>query len=79
MKYVITESGAIGMGGNSEYHKNIAAAIPAIEQPAKVVSAGYCKMGEDGKWTVYGNSIGYSMSAKPEDAEKLNTQITKYE
>ncbi len=64
MKYVITSHNnfAIGCGA---YHQDLAKGLTG-----NVVSAGYMKF-VDGKIKVYGNSVGYMIDSKPEDAKLL--------
>jgi hypothetical protein len=39
---------------------------------SKVTSAGFCKMGVDGKWIAVGTSASLNCSARTNDAEILN-------
>lgn len=63
MKYVISDKGEVNIGGG--FHIDLAS-----DFIGKVVSAGWCEK-EDGKWRVFGGSIGYRIKSKPEDAEIL--------
>ncbi|HEY4414911.1 MAG TPA: hypothetical protein VGO57_04385 [Verrucomicrobiae bacterium] len=42
---------------------------------SNVQSAGFCNCDETGKWTVSGESVSLKLSARPEDAEILNTLL----
>ena len=66
MKYIITDQNEVRIGSNDTFHK-----ILAESAVGRVVAAGYCEK-KNGKWEVHGESIGFSLKAKPEDAEILN-------
>ncbi|MEK7113054.1 MAG: hypothetical protein AAB875_07130 [Patescibacteria group bacterium] len=65
MKYVITDKGKARIG--TGYHINLAKGLPG-----KVVSAGLCEIDSEGKYRVYGSSLGFSLNSKPHDADILN-------
>ena len=67
MKYIITDQNEVCVGIDNKLHMELAEGFEG-----KVVSAGYCRKGEDGKYVVFGRSIGYHINSKPEDAVKLN-------
>lgn len=70
MKYVITDKGEARVEPNFMLHMDI-----AIGLEGHVVAAGHCRRGVDGRWYVYGESFGFGIKAKPEDADILNQQI----
>ena len=39
----------------------------------KAVSAGFCQLGEDGKWVAWGKSVALKLNSRPEDEKILNT------
>jgi len=65
MKYVISDKGEVKIGGG--FHADLAANFKG-----EVVAAGHCLIGTDGKYEVFGESIGFRIKSKPEDAEILN-------
>ena len=66
MKYIITDQNEVRIGSDDTFHK-----ILAENVVGRVVAAGYCEKKND-KWEVYGESIGFSIKSKPEDAEVIN-------
>ncbi len=66
MKYVITDQNEARVGGG--YHSDLAEGLKG-----KVVSAGQCIKREDGRYEVFGESYGYGIRSKPEDAETLDS------
>lgn len=64
VKYVISDKDEVVLG--YDFHQNL-----ARDFKGRVISAGHCKS-VDGKFEVYGESIGYGIQSKPEDAEYLN-------
>lgn len=61
MKYIITDKGEVEIGENT-FHQ-----ILAQNVEGRVVAAGHVRF-KDGKAEVYGESFGYGISAKKEDA-----------
>ena len=41
----------------------------------KIISAGFCKLDETGKWTTGGRSASLGMAARPQDAGILNAHL----
>jgi len=72
MKYVISDKGEVNIGSENVYHVNL-----AKDFSGRVVAAGYCEKNTDGTYNVWGRSIGYCISAKPEDAKLLESQQTE--
>lgn len=66
MKYVITDLGEVNIGNG--YHADLAMSLNG-----KVVRAGHCNKTTEGKYEVFGESIGYHINALPEDAVILET------
>lgn len=65
MKYIITDKDEAGIGG--PYHVDI---YSDNAFKGNVISAGHCKKLPDG-FKVWGESFGYGIQSKPEDAETL--------
>lgn len=66
MKYIITDKNEVRVGSNT-FHQILSEGCEG-----KVVSAGHCEKGENGKYRVWGSSIGYGIDSKPEDALLLD-------
>ena len=66
MKYVITDQGEVALGHNT-FHQ-----ILGEKCKGKVIAAGHCRL-VDTKYEVYGESIGYGIQSKPEDADFINS------
>lgn len=64
MKYIITDQNEARTGG--AYHQDM-----AQDCNGRVIRAGHCKKNQDGTYSVWGESFGYGISAKPEDADIL--------
>ena len=64
MKYIITDKNEVRTGGM--YHKEM-----GDECEGKVIRAGHYTKNKDGTYKVFGESIGYSIEAKEEDAQIL--------
>ena len=64
MKYVISDLGEITIG--NDFHFNLARGFLG-----KVVRAGHCHL-KEGIYEVFGESIGYGIKAKDEDAKILS-------
>lgn len=64
MKYVITDQGEVNVGGG--YHYDL-----ARDLKGHVVAAGHCRVMNDTEIEVFGESIGFGIKAKPEDAKIL--------
>lgn len=69
MKYIITDKNEARIGGM--YHQDM-----ANECEGKVIRAGHCAKNEDGTYRVWGESIGFNISAKPEDGDILLKLLT---
>lgn len=67
MKYIITDKGEVKTGGM--YHQDMGA-----ECEGRVVSAGHYSV-EHGIVKVFGESYGYGIESKPEDAEVLQRHL----
>ena len=65
MKYVISDRNEINIGPG--YHSEL-----ARDFEGKVVRAGHCEKLADGKYKVWGESIGYGIGAMSEDAKILS-------
>ena len=71
MKYIITDKGEVVTGGG--FHHDL-----ARHTEGSVVAAGHYRISEDGwRVEVYGNSIGYGIVAKPEDAKLIEEALLK--
>jgi hypothetical protein len=46
-----------------------------VAQNSQVKSAGFCKMDENGRWTVSGGSFSLNLSAKARDVNALNALL----
>ena len=68
MKYIITDHNKIAMGSGC-YHQGLKEAITGM-----VVSAGEFRI-KDGKVEAFGESFGYGMKAKPEDAKEIERYL----
>ncbi len=69
MKYVITDHNKVAMGTGCN-HQALALALTG-----KVVAAGEFRV-VGGRVEVYGESFGYGIKARPEDAEVLQRLFT---
>ena len=69
MKYIITDKGEVRTGNS--YHVQLAAGCKG-----KVVSAGHYRIGTY-SLQVYGESIGYNIKSKPEDALLVEKHINQ--
>ena len=65
MKYIITDKNEVKIGNG--YHFELAS-----ECKGKVIRAGHCNKLVDGKYEVFGESLGYKINSKKEDAEIIN-------
>lgn len=65
MKYIITDENEIRLG-SSTFHSWL-----ADNCKGRVVAAGHCNL-INGKYEVFGESIGFRIKSKPEDADILN-------
>lgn len=72
MKYIITDKNEIKIGPDYTFHHNL-----AKDFKGNVVSAGLCEKKEDGTFRVFGESFGFGISSKPEDANILNEHMGK--
>ena len=70
MKYIITDKDEVRLGGS--FHQ-----IMAEDCEGHVISAGHCEKNPDGTFRVFGESIGYGIKAKQEDATRLQELATK--
>jgi hypothetical protein len=70
MKYIITDKNEAKIGGM--YHQDM-----GRECEGKVIAAGHCSKNEDGTYTVWGNSYGYGIESKPEDAKLLTDLLSE--
>lgn len=67
MKYIITDKGEVRTGGGFHVHL-------AEDCKGKVVAAGHCRI--DGTAVeVWGESIGYNIKSKPEDAAVIAASL----
>lgn len=41
----------------------------------KIISAGFCKLNDTGKWIVGGHSVSLKLGARPHDAEILDAHL----
>lgn len=64
-KYIITDKGEVVIGENT-YHHELAKHVKG-----KIVGAGHVAFVGNNKPHVFGQSFGYNMKAKPEDAEVI--------
>ena len=70
MKYIITDQNEVAVGINT-YHQIIK---DELKLKGRVIAAGHCEfVKETGKYRVYGESVGYGIQSKPEDADVLNS------
>ena len=67
MKYIITDKREVRTGGG--YHIDLAQGCEG-----KVIAAGHCER-ENGKVRVYGESIGFKIQSKPEDAKIIGEAL----
>lgn len=73
MKYVITDRGEVEVGMEHEYHRELAGRCEGW-----VIAAGHYKVVDrfaEQKVEVYGESIGFGIAAKPEDANALEKML----
>lgn len=66
MKYVISDRDEVAVG--TGFHSEIA---HEADFNGKVIRAGHCKENPDGSYEVWGESLGYGIQARSEDAEIL--------
>jgi hypothetical protein len=71
MKYIITDKNEAKVGG--AFHQDM-----GDECEGRVVSAGHCRQNSDGSYSVFGESIGYGIESKPEDAEMLTLLLNSH-
>ena len=64
MKYIITDKNEARVGRG--YHADLARGCEG-----KVIRAGHCDILSDGSYKVWGESIGYGIKSKTEDAALL--------
>ena len=67
MKYVITDQNEAKIGKDIYLHSEL-----TKELKGKVIKAGHCRITEDFSYHVWGESIGYGIQSRPEDADILN-------
>ena len=73
MKYIITNKDEVRTGQDTEYHKDLAKTCKG-----EVIAAGYYRITEKNTIETYGESIGFLIKSKPEDANKIAFhQLTK--
>jgi len=65
MKYIITDKGEVKTGGM--FHVDM-----GVQCKGRVIAAGHCDRLPDGTFKVWGESIGYNIESKPEDALTLS-------
>jgi len=65
MKYIITDKGEVHTGG--EFHVDM-----GVKCKGRVIAAGHCDRLPDGTFKVWGESFGYGIHSKPEDALRLS-------
>lgn len=68
MKYIITDKNEVRVGGG--FHHDMAETCEG-----SVIRAGHCELNEDGSYRVWGESIGFRIQAKPEDADLIKKYI----
>jgi hypothetical protein len=68
MKYIITDTGVVAMASGG-YHQDLADALKG-----RVVAAGHCSINK-GEVEVFGESIGFNIKAKPEDAARISEAL----
>lgn len=68
MKYVITDNdeARVGRGYHSELVRGLS---------GKVIRAGHCELKADGKYKVWGESLGFGIMAKSDDAHMLDIMV----
>lgn len=71
MKYVIDKQGNIALGSLTTMHRNL---LDALGSGSRIASAGHCII-RDGRITVFGESIGFGILAKPEDAATIEAHL----
>jgi hypothetical protein len=73
MKYIIAENknGGLVAKVGGMYHSD----MHTIEM-GMLVGAGYCERNEDGTYRVWGESLGYGIKSKPEDAKLLKELLS---
>jgi hypothetical protein len=72
-KYLIVESLGLELPIVFNYildHDKVAAGMT-------VVAAGFCSRGQDGKFSVWGRSVGLKVGSRPEDVEILNNLLER--
>lgn len=69
MKYVITDNHKVALIDNSGFHADLGEALFG-----QVTGAGYMRI-ENGRVKVFGNSVGYGITAKDSDAEIIEKHL----